>query len=64
MKTTPTIFQQLNQVAQRVRSGTETADDLFLMMRHPHLAQIIVRFGAKKTPDSQDCINNTKGISP
>lgn len=47
-KTQPTIFQQLGRVAERVRSGTETNDDILLMMRHPHLANLIVKFKSKK----------------
>lgn len=48
IKPTTTIFQQLAQVAERVRAGKETPDDLILMMRHPHLAGLIVRHKAKK----------------
>jgi hypothetical protein len=43
-----TVFQQLAQVADRVRAGTETNDDIILMMRHPHLAGLIVRHKAPK----------------
>lgn len=43
-----TIFQQLAKVAERVRAGTETNDDIILMMRHPHLAGLIVRHKAEK----------------
>ena len=48
VKTPPTVFQQLAQVAERVRSGTETNDDILLMMRHPHLANLIVKFKSRK----------------
>ena len=43
-----TVFQQLAQVAERVRAGQQTNDDLILIMRHPHLAGLIQRFKAKK----------------
>ena len=47
-KTSQTVFQQLAHVAVRVRSGTQTNEDILLMMRHPHLANLIVKFKSRK----------------